>query len=120
MAGIVFIFVTHAGTDLLLETLGIFTPPDQGFHTTWMVVTALVYRVLFEVGGSYLTAALAPSRPMLHTIVLGTIGLVLGVAAAIVTIPMNLTPAWFPIAIAASSLPTAWLGARLYTSRTRK
>jgi len=38
VAGIVFI-VTHTVTDLVLEKLGIFTPPDQGFHTTWMVVT---------------------------------------------------------------------------------
>jgi len=27
LAGVVFVFVTHAGTDLILESLGIFTPP---------------------------------------------------------------------------------------------
>jgi hypothetical protein len=44
LAGIVFIVATHTLTDLVLEKLGIFTPPEQGFHITWMVVTA--HRVL--------------------------------------------------------------------------
>ena len=34
LAGIVFIVVTHTATDFVLQKLGIFTPPDQGFHVT--------------------------------------------------------------------------------------
>lgn len=33
------------------------------------------------------------------------------------TIPMNLGPAWYPIALALSGLPTAWLGGRLFLGR---
>ena len=44
LAGIIFIVASHSATDLMLEKLGIFPPPDQGFHITWMVVTATVYR----------------------------------------------------------------------------
>jgi len=40
LAGMIFIVVTHTLTEIELEKLGIFTPPEQGFHTTWMVVTA--------------------------------------------------------------------------------
>ena len=47
LAGLVFIFITHSGTDFILESLGIFTPPTQRFDTTWMVVTALIYRAAF-------------------------------------------------------------------------
>jgi hypothetical protein len=115
LAGIVFIVVTHTGTDFVLEKLGIFTPPDQGFHTTWMVVTATIYRSIYTVAGGYVTATLAPNRPMRHVIILGIIGTVAGILAAIVTIPMRIAPAWYPIALAVLALPCTWLGGKLKT-----
>ena len=117
IAGLFFIFLTHNGTDLILESLGIFTPITERFETTWMVVTALVYRILFSIAGCYVTAWLAPSKPMLHAMILGTIGLVLSTAAAIVLIPRDLGPAWYPIALAVSALPCAWIGGKLVQDR---
>jgi cobalamin synthase len=115
LAGIVFIVVTHTLTDLVLEKLGIFPPPAQGFHITWMVVTATIYRSLYTVRGGYITAALAPDPRMRYVIILGVIGLALGTFAAIVTIPMKLGPAWYPIALAVLALPCVWLGGKLRT-----
>ena len=119
LAGMIFIVATHTITDKILESAGIFPPPEQGLHVTWMLVTALVYRVLFQVAGSFITALLAPSRPFLHGMIIGAIGLVLGSVAAVVTIPMNLSPAWYPIALALSAIPSAWLGATMYASFRR-
>ena len=119
LAGMIFIVATHTITDKILESAGIFPPPEQGLHVTWMLVTALVYRVLFQVAGSFITASLAPSRPFLHGMIIGVIGLILGSVAAVVTIPMNLSPAWYPIALALSSIPSAWLGATMYASFRR-
>jgi hypothetical protein len=62
LAGFIFIVVTHTGTDFVLHRLGIFPAPEQGFHITWMVVTATIYRSIYTVGGGYLTAALAPAN----------------------------------------------------------
>jgi hypothetical protein len=115
LAGIVFIVVTHTATDFVLEALGIFTPPEQGFHTTWMVVTATIYRSLYTVAGGYVTAALAPNPPMRYVMILGIVGTVAGTLAAIVTIPMRLGPAWYPIALAVLALPCVWLGGKLKT-----
>ncbi len=115
LAGIIFIVVTHTATDFVLQKLGIFTPPDQGFHTTWMVVTATIYRSIYTVAGGYLTAALAPDRPMRYVLILGVIGTAAGIVAAIVTIPMQLGPAWYPIALAVLALPCTWLGGKLKT-----
>ncbi len=42
------------------------------------------------------------------------IGLVFGTAVAVATIPMHLGPAWYPISIAATALPCAWIGGALY------
>ncbi len=74
LAGIVFIVVTHSVTDLILEKLGIFPPPSQGLHTTWMVVTATIYRCVYTVGGGYVTASLAPEPRMRYVLILGIIG----------------------------------------------
>ncbi|MEK6282939.1 MAG: hypothetical protein AABN95_21485 [Acidobacteriota bacterium] len=115
LAGIVFIVVTHTATDLVLEKLGIFPPPDQGFHTTWMVVTATIYRSIYTIAGGYITAALAPDPPMRYVLILGIFGTVAGTLAAIATIPMNLGPAWYPIALAVLALPCVWLGGKLRT-----
>lgn len=113
LAGIVFIVVTHTGTDFVLERVGVFTPPSQGFHTTWMVVTATIYRSIYTVAGGYLTAALAPNRPMRYATILGIIGIALGTLGAIVTIPMGISPVWYPIALIVLALPCTWLGGRL-------
>ncbi len=115
LAGMIFIVVTHSATDFVLESLGIFTPPNEGFHTTWMVVTATVYRSVYTVGGGYITAALAPDPPMRYVLILGIIGTVLGILGAIATIPMGIAPAWYPIALAVLALPCVWLGGKLKT-----
>jgi len=116
LAGIIFIVMTHTAADRIFEALGIFPSPDQGLHITWMLVTALIYRIIFEIAGGYLTAALAPSSPTLHAVILGVIGTVISVAAAIAVIPMGMSPAWYPVALAVTALPAAWLGGKLKTN----
>lgn len=115
VAGIVFIVLTHTLTDKVLEGLGIFTPPEQGFHTTWMVVTATIYRTIYTVAGGYVTAALAPNPKMRYVTILGIFGTVAGTLAAIATIPMGIGPAWYPIALAVLAFPAVWLGGKLRT-----
>jgi hypothetical protein len=115
LAGMIFIVVSHTATDFVLEKLGIFTPPEQGFDTTWMVVTATIYRGVFTIAGGYITAALAPKPAMLYVMILGLIGLVVSTLAAIATIPMKLGPAWYPIALAVLALPCVWVGGKLRT-----
>jgi hypothetical protein len=115
LAGFIFIVVSHTATDFVLEKLGIFPPPQQGFTVTWMVVTATIYRTIYTVIGGYITTALAPDPPMRYVIILGVIGLALGTIAAIVTIPMKLGPAWYPVTLAVLALPSVWLGGKLRT-----
>jgi hypothetical protein len=113
LVGMIFIVATHAGTDFVLESLGIFTQPNEGFHTTWMVVTATIYRSLYTIVGGYITAALAPSPKMRYVLILGIIGVVAGTFGAIVTIPMNIAPIWYPIALVVLGFPCVWLGGKL-------
>lgn len=68
LAGLVFIVVSHSLTDLILESLGIFPPPGGGYLVAWMAVVATIYRSILTVAGAYITAALAPERPMLYAV----------------------------------------------------
>jgi hypothetical protein len=120
LAGLIFIGVSHSLVDLILESLGIFTPTTVRFDTPWMVITATVYRTLLSIAGCYVTGILAPSRPLLHTMILGAIGLVLSTAAAIATIPLDWSPAWYPIALVLVTLPCAYIGGKLAERRTIK
>jgi hypothetical protein len=118
LAGIIFIVVTHSVTDLILESLGIFTPPSQGLHTPWMLVTATAYRALWTIVGGYVTAMLAPSPKMRWVAIFALIGFVLGVLGAVITIPMNLSPAWYPITLAVLLPICAWVGGKLRDRQT--
>lgn len=119
LAGMIFIVVSHAGTDFVLESLGIFTQPNESFHTTWMVVTATIYRSIYTVAGGHITAILAPTPKMRYVVILGIIGIVAGTLGAIATIPMKIAPIWYPIALVVLALPCVWLGGKLRTSRER-
>ena len=64
-----------------------------------------------------LTGKLAPTRPILHSFILGLIGLTMSTAAAIAVIPLDWGPAWYPIGLAVSALPSVWLGGWLATRK---
>ena len=51
---------------------------------------------------------------MAHALTLGLIGTVLSTIGVIATSGMDLGPRWYPIALAASALPLAWIGGALY------
>src|SRR5688572_14286831 len=118
LAGLLFIVISHTAVDKILEGLGIFPHPDEGLHVPWMLVLALAYRTVLSIAGCYITAVLAPSRPTLHALVLGFIGLVVGTLAAI-AVNLGLSPAWYPIALAVVSVPSAWLGGTIAERRTK-
>lgn len=118
LAGMVFIGVTHTGTDAILEGAGVL-PKGHLFVGTGLILAVLGYRAVFSFFGCYLSAWLAPRNPLRHALVLGGIGMVLSSIGAIVA-GDHLGPAWYPWTLAAISLPIAWLGGKLYESRARR
>lgn len=111
--GFIVVVVLSLATDEVFHLLRIYPPWNQPMNDPGLNILALAYRIVYTVLGSYVAARLAPSSPMLHAWVLGVIGFVIGTVGAVATIPMHLGPAWYPIAIAATALPCAWLGGRL-------
>src|ERR1044072_3678202 len=115
LAGLVFIFLTHMGTDALLEHFEILTPPARGFPNTGMLIGALCYRFVFSVLGCAITARLAPDKPVLHSWVLGAIGVVLSILGIFAAIAMKLPTKdmWYPVALVLVTPLCAWLGGKL-------
>lgn len=113
LAGIIVIVILSVVTDYILESTGIFPPPDQGLFVTWMLMLALVYRSIYGVIGGYVTAAIAPARPMKLVIILGIIGTVASIFGAIAG--WDLSAHWYPIALVITALPTTWWGGKLKT-----
>jgi len=111
--GLAAIFVLSLATDQVLHALGVYPPWGEPMRETSINLLALSYRLVYDTYGCYLTARLAPRNPMRHALTLGGIGFVLSALGAVVGIMQDLGPAWFPILLALSSLPTAWLGGAL-------
>ncbi len=112
--GFIAVVVLSLGTDQVLHVLQVYPPWGQPMYDPGMNLLALSYRCVYGVVGSYITARLAPHSPMRHALAGGAIGFVLSAAGAIATIPMHLGPAWYPIALAITALPCAWLGGVLH------
>jgi len=114
LAGFFTVIILSLGTDLVLHALGIFPAWGQ-LMSDALFLLATVYRTIYSVLGSYIMARLAPDRPMQHALVGGVVGMVLSTIGAVVT--WNKGPAfgphWYPLALIATALPTAWLGGKL-------
>jgi hypothetical protein len=112
--GFLAVVLLSLSTDEVLHLLHVYPPWNQPMYDSGLCLLALSYRIVYTIIGSYIAALLAPYAPIRHVWILGAIGFVIGTLGAITTIPMNLSPAWYPIAIAVTALPCAWAGGALY------
>jgi len=118
LAGLIFIGITHTGTDAILETIGVL--PKGNLHVgTGLILVVIGYRAVLSLIGCYITALLAPKSSMKHALALGIVGVLLSTAGAIATANMNLGPSWYAWTLVVISLPTAWLAGKLYELRSR-
>lgn len=116
--GFVAVVVLSLGTDEALHLLKVYPPWGEPMFEPRLNLLALSYRIIYSVIGSYIAARFAPRNPMRHAMILGIIGLAFSAAGAIVAIThANLGPAWYPIALVAAALPSAWLGGVLYQKK---
>lgn len=118
LAGFVLVFVGQTATDFALAAIGVFPALDKPFADQRLFFIALGHRFAWQVVAGWLIARLAPDHPMRHALVLAGIGTVAAIAGAVMMRGMG--PAWYPIALAVSVIPTIWLGARLRESQAAR
>jgi len=119
-AGFVAVVVLSVSTDAILHATGVFPPWGLPMSNA-LFLLATAYRTVDGVVGSYVTARLAPHRPMAHSMAGAVLGLAVATAGAVATwnAGPEFGPHWYPLALIATVLPCAWAGASLYLWQIR-
>jgi hypothetical protein len=118
LAGFIVVSAVSLGTDEVFHILKVYPPWGEPIRAPGANALALAYRIVYSVLGGYITAKLAPRNPVKHAVILGSIGLTISILGVIVTLPMHLGPAWYPIGLAITALPCSWLGGVLYSRKS--
>jgi hypothetical protein len=113
VAGVLFIIIVTTLVDIVLHAAHVYPPMNQPINDA-LATLATAYRVIISVAGAWLTARLAPGRPMTHAMALGVVGVVLGLVGLIMTWNLGLGPRWYPVALVVLAIPQCWLGGWLY------
>lgn len=116
LAGLLVNVIASSAVDAVLHATGVYPPVGQRMAGA-LFLLAFAYRIVFGVAGSYVTARLAPDRPMQHAMALGVVGVAIGTAGAVVM--WGAGPAWYPLALIAVTLPCAWTGGALRVKQLR-
>ena len=119
VAGVLVIIVVTTLVDVVLHVIGVFPPMDRPLDDR-LALLATSYRIVISIGGAWLTARLAPEKPMKHALILGVVGTLLGLVAVVATWSRGLGPRWYPVALAVLAIPQCWVGGRLYLMSSGK
>ncbi len=119
IAGVLFIIVVTTMVDIVVHMTGVFPPMKQPINDA-LALLATSYRIVIGIAGAWLTARLAPDKPMKHAMILGLVGVVLGLVGVVATWNLGLGPRWYPIALAVLAIPQCWAGGRIYELQTGK
>jgi hypothetical protein len=111
LAGMLTVVVLDVGIDSILHATGVYPPWGKPMAER-LFLLAMAYRIVDGIIGGYVAARLAPSRPMLHAMILGGIGVALSLVGAIATWNKGpeFGPKWYPVALVALALPCARIG----------
>ena len=117
VAGVLVIIVVTTLVDGALHAAGVYPAMDQPLSNA-LAALGTTYRIVISIGGAWLTARLAPSKPMKHAMILGYVGVVLGLVGVVATWNQGLGPRWYPIALAVLAIPQCWAGGKIYVMQS--
>jgi len=112
-AGVLVVVVATTAVDILLHLTGVLPAMGQPL-SDGLAVLASSYRLVISIAGAWLTARLAPDRPLWHAVRLGYVGPLLGLIGVAATWNAGLGPRWYPISLAVLAIPQCWLGGTIY------
>lgn len=122
IAGFATTAITSTATDAAMEAAHLFPRSPQAM-TDGLFAIASTYRGMFTVAGGFVTARLAPARPMRHAAILAGIGLLAGIGGVIAFLTVEqgkLGPAWYALSIPLQAIPCVMLGGWLATRRAEQ
>jgi hypothetical protein len=107
-------------TDTFLQSVGILPITGKERFTDFHSLLALSYHLLYAALGGYLTARLAPYRPITHALALGSVGLAMSVPGLRAIVEGDLAPAWYGWALIIFALPVTWLGGHFFARQLHR
>lgn len=113
VAGFVLAGALNVGTNTLLSRVApeMVPPPGTPNTNTTALLVICAYVALYGILGCYVTARLAPSRPLLHALIVGGLALAMSIPATMAV--WNDTPAWFNVYNLLAVMPYAYVGGRI-------
>jgi hypothetical protein len=111
VAGFLVIGILDTTIDVIMHQTGVYPAWFQPMRASlWLL--AIGYRTVDGIIGGYVTARLAPDRPVAHALVLGVLGIVLSTAGVIATWSKGpeFGPKWYPLTLVAIALPCSLIG----------
>jgi hypothetical protein len=119
VAGLVVIIVVTTLVDIVLHLAQVFPPINEPIDDS-LALLATSYRIPISVAGAWLTARLAPDKPLKHALILGYVGVVLGLVGVAASWNKGLGPRWYPIALVVLAVPQCWAGGRIYEAQLQR
>jgi hypothetical protein len=116
VAGVLTIIIVTTLVDIVLHVAHVYPSAKEPLNDS-LALLASSYRLIIGIAGGYLTARLAPDRPMRHAMILGYVGVVLGMVGLVATWNLGLGPRWYPISLVVLAIPQCWAGGKLYERR---
>ena len=117
VAGFLIVVALSLATDAVMHATGVYTGPKLNENQSLL---ATIYRTVFAILGSYITARLAPNNPMKHALIGAAIGTLIATVGTVATWNKDLGPHWYPIALILTAFPTAWMGAKIWLAQIAK
>lgn len=120
VGGLLVIVVLSTVTDSILHATGVYPPWFQTMADS-LFLLAVAYRVVYGILGSYVTARLAPNRPMPHALILGLVGTFLAILGALTTWNKGpeFGPKWYALILIVISIPSAWIGGTIAAKKRK-
>lgn len=108
--GFVLTGALNMGTNMVLSRVAPEIVPPAGTPNTSTAALLVIsaYVALYGILGCYVTARLAPSRPLLHALILG--GLALAMSIPVTLSVWSDAPAWFNLYNLLAVMPYAYVG----------
>ena len=112
VVGFLLIGALATGTDLIVMKAFPAEFNDAGRTENLSILMLMAaYVAVYAIAGCYLTARLAPNRPMRHALILGALGLAMNIVAT--TSLWGTLPAWYLVMNLLLVMPYAWIGGRI-------
>ena len=116
LAGLAAVIILSTVTDAILQGINMQARESDELDGSRLLLATL-YRCIYAVIGGYITARLAPARPMGLAVALGIVGLVLSIAGLVAT--WGIGHEWYPLSLVVTAVPCAWLGGKLNDAKPR-